>query len=108
MNTTAYQWLGGLLSAISGAVGSGLGVMLVDPQDFNFQTGLHKLLVVGAASAVVAVLNYLAKSPLPGWSGVTTTEKTTQVITPATADSPKVVSTVKETETKITPSDKAQ
>lgn len=58
-------WLKGLLSAaISSAAGS-VGLVVVDPKTFNIQEGLANLGTVAAALAIVAVANYLKKSPLP-------------------------------------------
>lgn len=59
-------WIKGLVSAaISSAAGSG-ALVVIDPATFNFHEGLSKLGSVAAALAVVAVLNYLKQSPLPG------------------------------------------
>lgn len=81
MGKQAFNWFGGMISVISGAISgavSGIfGPMIADPTDFNFGSGLHKMMVVAgittAVSVIVAVGNYLAKSPLPGWSGMVTT-----------------------------------
>lgn len=59
-------WVKGLASAAISAAAGSVGVVIVDPATFNFQEGLPKLGTVAAALAVVAVANYLAKSPLPG------------------------------------------
>jgi len=58
-------WVKGLLSAaISAAAGSG-ALVIVDPMTFNLNEGLPKLGTVAATMAIVAVANYLTKSPLP-------------------------------------------
>lgn len=65
INNKVLIWLKGLLSAaISSAAGS-VGLVVIDPQTFNLQEGLSKLGTVAAALAIVAVANYLKKSPLP-------------------------------------------
>lgn len=64
-------WIYGLLSSvISGAAGS-VAVMFVDPKDFNLGDGLPKLAQVFVASGIIALINYLAKHPLPEWDGTT-------------------------------------
>lgn len=58
-------WLHSLVATvISGAAGA-TGVMVVDPIDFNFTTGLQKLLTVAAIMGVIALLNYLKEHPVP-------------------------------------------
>jgi hypothetical protein len=65
INNKVLIWLKGLLSAaISSAAGS-VGLVIIEPQTFNLQEGLSKLGTVAAALAIVAVANYLKKSPLP-------------------------------------------
>jgi hypothetical protein len=65
MNNKILIWAKGLVSAaISSAAGS-VGLVVIDPQTFNLQEGLSKLGTVAAALAIVAVANYLKKSPLP-------------------------------------------
>ncbi len=103
MDKDAFNWTGGLISAMSGAAGGALsgslGPMLVDPKDFNFGEGMHNVLVVAGITAaiatIIAILNYLAKSPLPGWSSVTTTQQTT--VLSSDPQPTKVVTTVAET-----------
>lgn len=66
-------WLYGLVSGFIGggasAVTSAIVMPAVDHADFNFSTGLHKLLITMAAFFVVhgvlVAMAYLAKSPLP-------------------------------------------
>ena len=65
MNEKLIIWVKGLASAaISSAAGSG-ALVIVDPMTFNLNEGLPKLGAVAATMAIVAVANYLAKSPLP-------------------------------------------
>lgn len=93
MNSKAYQWTGGLISVASGAAAGALsgtlGPMIAAPTVFNLDAGFHKIMVsaeIGAGITIfIAVLNFLAKSPLPGWQSTTTTVEerdahTTQVI----------------------------
>lgn len=93
-------WLRGLFSAgISGgasAVVGGFTVSGMDPKDYNFAQVKFYILVCALflTNAVVSIMKFLAAQPLPGMKQV---EKTTQTITPATLDSPKVIETVKET-----------
>ena len=65
MNDKILIWVKGLLSAaISAAAGSG-ALVIVDPMTFNLNEGLPKLGTVAATMAIVAVANFLVKSPLP-------------------------------------------
>lgn len=66
ISDTTRGWIGGLISVASGAIGTAISTMIVDPQTFNFDTGTHKVLIVAAVSGAIAIVNYLAKSPLPG------------------------------------------
>jgi hypothetical protein len=58
-------WLKGLGSAVIGAFANSITVMIVDPQNFNLQTGLNKVLSVAIVSAIIAAAMYLKQSPLP-------------------------------------------
>lgn len=58
-------WLKGLISAGVSAAGSSVAVVIVDPTTFNFQEGIGKVGTVAGVAAIVAIANYLAKSPLP-------------------------------------------
>ena len=65
MNDKLLVWAKGLAgAAISSAAGSG-ALVIVDPMTFNLNEGLPKLGTVAATMAIVAVANYLTKSPLP-------------------------------------------
>lgn len=71
---TAWRpWIRGLLTTvISGVAHSIIGALSaigIAPETFNFSGGLHKLieitLLTGAASAVVSLMTFLQKSPIP-------------------------------------------
>lgn len=103
MDKDAFNWTGGLISAMSaaagGALSGSLGPMLADPKDFNFGDGMHRVFLVAGITAlittIIAILNYLAKSPLPGWSSITTTQQTT--VLRSDPQPMKIVTTVAET-----------
>lgn len=59
-------WVYGLISAGIGAAANTVTVMIVAPETFNIHEGLNKVFMVAGISALVAVCNYLKKSPLPG------------------------------------------
>jgi hypothetical protein len=59
-------WIYGLISAAIGAAANTVTVMIVAPETFNINEGLGKVGMVAGISALVAVANYLKKSPLPG------------------------------------------
>lgn len=59
------NWLKGMISAAIGAAANTVTVMIVAPETFNINEGLHKVFTVAAVSAFVAVCNYLKQSPLP-------------------------------------------
>lgn len=60
------QWLGGIISAAMSGVAGVLAMNFVDPADFNLDNP-RKLLLTAAAFAIVNVVGYLQRSPLPGW-----------------------------------------
>lgn len=69
MQTVTKVWIGGAISAAaSGAMGV-LGMNVIDPQDFSFANP-GKLFAAAGVCAVIGFINYLAKSPLPGVSGI--------------------------------------
>lgn len=68
LNSTKV-WLYGLFSAAISSAAGCIGVMAIDPQDFNLTTGLPKLGAVALVLAIIAIANYLQKHPLPEWSG---------------------------------------
>jgi hypothetical protein len=81
------KWLYGVISAAIGAIGTAVPVCIVDPATFNFSNaGLTKLGEVCAASALIAVANYLKQSPLPAESTVTTA---TATVSETTTTQPK-------------------
>lgn len=59
------HWLKGLASAVIGAAANSVTVVIVDPTNFNFSTGIGKLTTVILVSAVVSAAMYLKQSPLP-------------------------------------------
>lgn len=58
-------WLHGLAAALIGGAVNSLSVILVDPVEFNFSTGLGKVASLAGAGALIGVIAYLKKSPLP-------------------------------------------
>jgi len=58
-------WLKGLGSAIIGGAASAVTVTVVDPTNFNLDTGLQKLGMVALVNAIIAAALYLKQSPLP-------------------------------------------
>jgi hypothetical protein len=96
------QWAYGLIAAFigggAGAFASGLGSIIVDPTDFNPSTDKFWKLIITTfvLAGLVPFFAFLHQKPLPD---VRTVEKTVQTTIQATADSPKVVETVKETHT---------
>lgn len=65
MNDKIIIWVKGLVSAAISAAAGSAALVIVDPMTFNLNEGLPKLGTVAATMAIVAVANYLAKSPLP-------------------------------------------
>lgn len=67
------SWLYGLVSGFIGggasAITSSIVLPNLDPQDFNFSTGLHKMLAAMLyfflAHGILVAAAFLAKSPLP-------------------------------------------
>lgn len=62
-------WLYGLVSAVVSSAAGCVAMMAIDPNTFNLQSGLPKLLQVAAALGIIAMFNYLQKHPLPAWDG---------------------------------------
>jgi hypothetical protein len=84
------KWLVGLINAGISAGASAITVSIVDPENFNFSTGIYKLGTVVGVTAIVSMAKYLVQNPLPGGTTVTTV---TQTVTP------------EQTETKVTQTD---
>ena len=60
-------WLKGVVAAAIGGGSNAIAAALVDPEHFNpFQAGFGACWKVVIVGAVIAVANYLARSPLPG------------------------------------------
>ncbi len=66
-------WLGGIISAACGGATGAFGTVMIDPEHFNF-SHFGMLLKIAAVCAVVPVLAFLARSPLPGMGNGTKTE----------------------------------
>ena len=62
--TALIVWLKGIAAAAIGGAANSITVLIVDPQNFNFNEGLPKLLSVAGVGAILAVAAYLAKSPI--------------------------------------------
>jgi len=78
---TFRDWLGGLISAIAGALSSSTGAAMADPNDFNWSTeeGRSKMLIVCVMAAWPAILAYLTRRPLPGVVESTETRRVTEI-----------------------------
>ena len=64
MTVKTRKWLEGLLQAFFSGLGSVVGVMVVDPVDFNFDN-LGKVGLVGLIAGAVQLVQYLSRKPLP-------------------------------------------
>jgi hypothetical protein len=58
-------WVKGLLAAVIGGMASAVSLVIVDPNDFNLDTGLVKLGKVCVVAAIINASMYLKASPLP-------------------------------------------
>ena len=67
--STLKDWIGGLISAASGGLSGALGANFADPKNFGIDNP-KKLAIVAVFSAIVPVLAYLKRRPLPGVTGV--------------------------------------
>jgi uncharacterized integral membrane protein len=65
MNDKIIIWVKGLVSAAISAAAGSAALVIVDPATFNLQEGLSQLVTVAVSMSIVAVANYLTKSPLP-------------------------------------------
>lgn len=63
--TTWENWLQGLIGAAISGSGNAATLIIVDPTDFNFHAGLHKLLGIAALQALIGAFLYLKQKPLP-------------------------------------------
>jgi hypothetical protein len=59
-------WLKGLISAAIGGAANAGSAVIIAPDTFNLDTGLHKLGAMAGAGAIIAALGYLKQSPLSG------------------------------------------
>jgi len=67
--TDFKKWARGLLGAFIQGFTVVISTMIVDPDTFNIQDGLGKVLMVALVSGGVAAALFLHKKPLPGWLG---------------------------------------
>jgi hypothetical protein len=58
-------WLRGLLAAFVGAAATALSAWVIDPQDFNLETGLIRLGKIALVSGLMGAVLYLKKHPDP-------------------------------------------
>lgn len=58
------SWLKGLANYALNGIASGIILVLVKPDTFNFYSGLRPLLETSAALALLGVANYVKQSPL--------------------------------------------
>jgi len=62
---TWQTWVRGLVGAIVGGAANAITIMIVDPQNFNFQSGGSKLLTFAGVSALISAALFLKQSPIP-------------------------------------------
>ncbi len=66
MKAVMSLWIKGLISAAISGLALGIGMVVVDPAAFNFESdGLKHLSMVAIGGAIVGVVNYLRQSPFP-------------------------------------------
>lgn len=65
--TATQKWLYGLISTVINGLASGVVLVVVSPETFNFQAGWKQLLTASAALGLIGMANYLKASPLPSW-----------------------------------------
>ena len=58
-------WLKGLLAAVIGGAANSATLLIVDPVNFNLQSGIKNILTVCVTSAILSIALYLKQSPLP-------------------------------------------
>lgn len=73
MMTATQKWIYGLVSTLVNGVASGVVLIIVSPETFNFSEGWRKLLAASAALGLMGMANYLKSSPLPKWDEETNT-----------------------------------
>lgn len=59
------NWLHGLGSAFIGGGANVIATMVIDPEDFNVQNGIPKIMSLWVASGITSAILYLKQSPLP-------------------------------------------
>ncbi len=65
MGPKTKDWLGGLISALSGGVVAGMATMAAAPKECNLHAGLGNLILAVVPVVALAVGNYLVRRPLP-------------------------------------------
>lgn len=59
------NWLKGLIASIVGGAANSVSVVIIDPTNFNFSEGWHKLTSFALVSAIISAGLFLKQSPLP-------------------------------------------
>lgn len=67
--TTTQKWLYGLASTVINGIASGIVLVVVSPETFNFAEGWRQLVTACFALGLLGMANYLKSSPLPSWEG---------------------------------------
>lgn len=62
-------WARGLVGAFIQGATLTITTMIVDPETFNIETGLGKVLTVAVVSGGLGAASFLHTRPLPGWLG---------------------------------------
>ena len=65
MKRTVRQWLRGLVSASVNGCASGTVLVIAEPEHFNLQDGLPKLLTTSLVLGLLGMANYLKQAPVP-------------------------------------------
>jgi len=63
------NWARGLVGAFIQSASVVISTMIVDPDTFNIETGLKKVLIVALVSGGLGAASFLHTRPLPGWLG---------------------------------------
>jgi len=63
------NWARGLIGAFIQGATLTITTMIVDPDTFNIDTGVRKVMIVALVSGIVGAALFLQKRPLPGWLG---------------------------------------
>jgi hypothetical protein len=65
ISATVHIWLEGLLRAFFSGMAGVLGVIALDPDDFNLNDGFGKTCLVALIIGGIQVVQYLSQKPLP-------------------------------------------